>query len=125
MPCLSEDTKRFILTSIDSVPHLEAILLLRQDPDQWDAKKIAQTLYITEKRADEILADLCSSQFVSKIDSSRYHYQPVSKELRQRVDDLADSYCHHLIEVTNLIHSKTNKQAQQFGDAFKWETGKE
>ena len=36
------------------------------------------------------------------------------------IDRLAEVYYQHLVEVTNLIHSKTSKKAQQFADAFKW-----
>lgn len=36
------------------------------------------------------------------------------------VDRVAEVYTTSLVEVTNLIHSKLSKQAQEFGDAFKW-----
>ena len=115
--------KRFILTSIDSIPHWEAILLLRYDQTMvWDAKSIAQTLYISEKKAGDILNDLYASRFIIKDNAHYFHYKPDSLELKKNVDQLADIYAKNLIEVTNLIHSKTDKKAQQFGDAFKWQT---
>jgi hypothetical protein len=118
---LSEHIQRFILTSIDSIPHLEAILLLRYNQTKvWDAKMIAETLYIQEKKACEVLKDLNASKFIVKSDVNSYYYQPISEELKNNIDQLADIYSKNLIEVTNLIHSKTSKQAQQFGDAFKW-----
>ena len=49
---IPEDLRRFILNSIPSVPHLEALLLLRHDPQNtWNAPVIAQRLYIDEKSA--------------------------------------------------------------------------
>ena len=36
------------------------------------------------------------------------------------IDQLAEIYAKNLVEVTNLIHSKIGKRAQQFADAFKW-----
>ncbi|MCR4338001.1 MAG: hypothetical protein NUV91_09385 [Candidatus Omnitrophica bacterium] len=124
---IPEDIKRFILRSIDSVPHLEAILLLRYDPKiEWDGTTMAQRLYISEKKATELLTDLCAAGFASKEkDGFMYFYNPISSELKELINRLAEIYTKNLIEVTNLIHSKTNKQAQTFGDAFKWQKEKD
>lgn len=44
---IPEDVRRFILTSIISVPYLEALLLLRNAPNQWwESATVAQRLYI-------------------------------------------------------------------------------
>jgi Mn-dependent DtxR family transcriptional regulator len=119
---IPEDVRRFILSSIISVPYLEALLLLRNAPDQsWDRTTVAQRLYISEKTATELLADLSAAGFivVTKSESS-YRYHPNSDELRQMIDQLAETYAKNLVEITNIIHSKTGKKAQQFADAFKW-----
>lgn len=121
---IPSDIRRFILTSIDSVPHLEAVLLLRANPTtDWDAKAMAQRLFINEKRAAEVLAGLKANGFadVKKEPVLLYYYSPATIGLQEMMDRLAQTYSTHLIEVTNLIHSKINKQAQQFGDAFKWQ----
>ena len=116
-----EEIKRFILTSIDSVPHLEALLLLRQDPAlEWDTKSMAQQLYLSEKKAHEILSSLAAAGFAAILKQGIYCYKATSPELRDMLDRLAAIYPKNLIAVTELIHAKTNKQAQQFGDAFKW-----
>ena len=117
------EIKRFILTSIDSVPHLEAALLLRYEPTlEWDAKMMAQRLYISEKKAAEVLADLNAKGLVTIQQDSPplYRYDPTSLDLEEKMGQLSKIYAKHLIEVTNLIHSKTDKQAQQLGDAFLW-----
>lgn len=122
------DIRRFILTSIDSVPHLEALLILRYDPKvEWDAKGMSQRLYISEKRTVELLENLLAAGFVAvkRGDVSVYYYSPVSEELRGMMTRLADIYAKQLVEVTNLIHSNISKQAQQFGDAFKWQKEKD
>lgn len=123
METIPEDIQRFILRSIDSIPHLEAILLLRFDPaKEWDAKMVSQNLYISEKKASQVLKDLCNSGFIALKEGSKllYFYHPISKELKQTLDKLTEIYTTHLIEVTNLIHSNSTRQAQTFGDAFKW-----
>jgi hypothetical protein len=117
------DIQRFILTSIHSIPHLEAILLFRKDPAAaWDAKMMAQNLYVSEKKAMEILKDLCESGFITLKNGHTFNYYPVSQELKGLVDRLADVYSKNLLEATRLIHSKINQQAKQFGDAFKLES---
>ena len=119
---------RFIITSIDSVPHLEALLLFRLGTEaEWDAKIMAQRLYIAEKRATEILEDLYSAGFVARQGNAphSYRYEPTSVELKEMIESLADIYAKNLLEVTHLIHSKIDKQAREFGDAFKWRKRKE
>jgi hypothetical protein len=119
---IPDTIRRFILTSINSVPYLEAMLLLRSAPDQWwDGKKVAQRLYMPEKAAEALLDELHAAGILAVADdgSRSYRYSPTTDELRQIIDELADTYARHLVEVTHLIHSKTSKKAQQFADAFK------
>jgi hypothetical protein len=113
--------KRFILTSIDSIPHLEAVLLLRANPNvDWDVKMVAQRLFICEKKALEIMDDLVKAGFVSLKKNALYSFEPASDKLREMINDLSGVYYGNLIEITNLIHSKIGKQAQEFGNAFRW-----
>lgn len=119
---IPEDVRRFILTSVPSVPHLEAMLLLRQEMEQpWSSARAAQRLYVTDKFAEQLLADLCAAGalIVSGQETLMYRYQPSSPELTQMIDRVAAAYSKNIVEVTNLIHSKTSKKAQQFADAFK------
>lgn len=125
----TDDVRRFVLTSVPSVPYLEAMLLLRnEDSAAWDSKSLAQRLYMGEKAAEDLLSELHSAGIVRKVqdapgerdDSAGYRYAPASDELRDKIDRLAEVYGTHLVEVANLIHSKTSKKAQQFADAFKW-----
>jgi hypothetical protein len=45
-----DDVRDFILRHIDSVAQLEALLLLRANPDEdWDAPKTAKRLYTTHQ----------------------------------------------------------------------------
>jgi len=103
---IPDDVRRLILTSIISVPHLEAMLLLRNEPNQaWDSKRLAQRLYISEKGAGELLSELCAAGFAvpTEPETSTYQYHPRSEELREMIDRLAETYTKNLVEVTNLI----------------------
>jgi hypothetical protein len=116
------DIRRFILTSILSVPYLEAMLLLRNEPDTlWNGREVGQRLYIGDTSALALLAQLEAAQVLSKTADQPplYRYDP-AVELREMIDRLADIYARQLLEVTHLIHSRLDKRARQFADAFKW-----
>ncbi|RYF03793.1 MAG: hypothetical protein EOO78_06190 [Oxalobacteraceae bacterium] len=122
-PSIPEDIRRFVLTSIPSVPFLEALLLMHADPArQWRKDTLAQRLYVREKTADGLLADLCAAGMAAPCPapSDAYCYAPDGAALRTRIDRLADLYATHLVEVTLLIHSSLDRKAQQFANAFKW-----
>ena len=118
-----EDLRRFVLTSIPSVPFLEALLLLRANPtQQWHGDILAQRLYVRERTAQGLLEDLCRAGMIAPCAAPHedcYQYHPISNTLRERIDQLADLYARHLVEVTLLIHSSLDRKAQQFADAFK------
>ena len=120
---IPEDIRRFILTSIPSVPHIEAMLLLRRKPDErWDVRRVGQRLYVNDRTAATVLRDLCEIGVLEATaeDSPSYTYRPSTAELKQMVDRVAEAYNRDLVEITNLIHSSLNKKAQQFADAFIW-----
>lgn len=120
---ISDDIRRFILTSVVSVPYLEAMLLLRNDSQRtWDANGVAGRLYISEQRAVELLQQLVASGTIRLIDPDEmaYRYSPVSEELRDLISRLAAIYGKELIAVTQLIHSRPGTQAQHFADAFRF-----
>ena len=121
---LSSELRRFIYT-IDSIPELEAMLLLHQAPSQvWDEHSIAKRLYVSNQQASVMLQKIAAAgvcQFDPQT-SSGFIYAPASVELGELIDQLANYYPRNLIEVTNMVHSKasTNSRVQQFADAFKF-----
>jgi hypothetical protein len=121
---IPEDQRRFILTRIPSVPFLEALLLMRADMTQpWRRETLAARLYVREKVAESLLAELCAAGMAERVDTpsgETYRYRPENEALRERIDCLADLYATHLVEVTLLIHSTLDRKAQQFADAFTW-----
>lgn len=124
-PPIPEDIRRFVLTSIPSVPHLEALLLLRASEDEfWSDARLAGRLYIGDKTARTLMTELCRSGMVAPREQTAgvfsYRYAPCSPELRSTIDTLAELYARQLLEVTHLIHAKLDRKAQQFADAFKW-----
>lgn len=118
---IPEETQRFILLAIPSVPYLEALLLLRGAPElPWVAVQVARRLYLNEKAAQGLLDQLCAAGVATSggDGGSTFCYAPQSEHMRSMIDGLAEIYTRNLIGVSNLIHSKTNMKARQFSDAF-------
>jgi hypothetical protein len=121
---IPEDIRRFVLTSIPSVPFLEALLLMRADPAQpWSRDALARRLYVRDKTADGLLDELCRAGMAVRCAApaaDSFRYAPAEENLGERIDRLADLYATHLVEVTLIIHSSLDRKARQFADAFKW-----
>lgn len=119
---IPDDVAQFIQEKIDSIAQLEALLLLRGDPNAtWSSSTLAQRLYTSEKETVDALERLCAGGLTVAVGSNPalYRYEPISPELRDLVDRTADVYSKHLVPVTNLIHSKPKTRVQEFADAFK------
>jgi hypothetical protein len=121
---LPDDLRRFILTRIASVPHLEALLLLRAQPDRdWDTETVARRLYVAGRGAAKLLDELCDMGALAARgdgEARTYQYRPQYGELAAMIERLAAAYASNLVGVSGLIHSKLDRQAQQFADAFTW-----
>ncbi len=116
------EVRQFVLDRIDSVAHLEALLLLRSKPDEdWTCATVASRLYIDQRQTIDVLERLDAGGFVSasRKEIRVYRYHPASADLARMVDRLAEIYAKHLVPVTNLIHSKPKTRVQEFADAFR------
>jgi hypothetical protein len=120
---MPEEVRRFILTSVPSVPYLEAVLLLRAEPHAgWDAGRLARRLYVPEPRAAELLEALATAGVAEPALQvpKTFRFNPATHELRAMLDELAHVYAANLVGVADLIHSRVDKRAQQFADGFRW-----
>lgn len=120
--------RRFLLTSIPSVPYLEALLLLRSGRDTaWKAADLARRLYVPEAAAAELLLGLAGAGIAERSPAAEpphpedaFVYRPATAELAALLDQVAHAYSVNLVAVTDLIHSRVDRRAQQFADAFRW-----
>jgi hypothetical protein len=120
-PPIPDDIRRFVLTSIPSVPFVEAILLFRGSSDAIDNAFVANRLYISEQAAAHLVAQLRDARIVEAAGThaGAHRYAPRDAELAALLDRLAAIYATHLIEISQLIHSRTERAARQFADAFR------
>ena len=113
----------FIARRIDSVPHLEALLLLSQDPlVVWDADTVSRRVYVSSDRARIILQDLARHGLIGVTAESagQYRYDGTWDE-GQLMQTIADSYRRHLVRVADFIHTKAaSDSVKDFARAFKF-----
>jgi hypothetical protein len=118
MADLPDDLRDFIIAEIDSIAHLEGLLLIMENREQvWSEQTVAQRLYITDNQAAQILSSLAEAGFLHAAGSG-FRFSCKSEELEDMVRRLAQAYRQRLIAVTNLVHSKPSR-LHQFANAFR------
>jgi hypothetical protein len=115
---LPEAVRELIVRRIDSVADLEALLLLRNEPQQrWDANAVARRLYIDEARAAATLQRLVQRGLAAPQDGG-WRYAAETPALADAVQALCDIYSQRLVAMTALIHGKTARGIEEFARAF-------
>jgi hypothetical protein len=117
---ISDDVRRFVLASVVSVPFLEALLLLRAHPAGcWSSAELARRLYVAPALGEELLAQLADAGFAAPGEPERTWCWNPASGLAPIVAELAQVYAENVVGVTELIHSRQDRRAQQFADAFR------
>lgn len=113
------ELRDFLISTIESIAQLEALLLMRASPEQsWTARSAADRLYVSEREAAEVMRHLVSAGLATQLDGD-FLYGPRAPKLAVLVDQLAEHYRHHLIPITKLIHARPLR-ITEFSDAFKF-----
>jgi len=109
VPPIPEKVLRFLGDHIDTVPQLEALLLMRADAlHAWDEEELATRVYVDRETASGILQTLCRRLLIVTEDSVRYRYGPKMESGAELIDEVAAVYRQHLVAVANYIHSKAS-----------------
>jgi hypothetical protein len=123
---LSADVDRFIAEQIDTVPHLEALLLLwNSRPKAWTVEEMAHALYVSAGMAEIILQELALKNLIHDAGSSLKTYAYQSSERDPFMAQVDLTYRRDLIRVTRMIHAKTPSAIQEFARAFRFTKDKE
>jgi hypothetical protein len=119
---IPEDVLLFLAEQIDSVPHLEALLLLwRNGARAWTAEEVAARVYVHLDTARQLLGDLTRHGLITAIagDPPSYRYDPTWDQTSQLMPRLAAEYDRKLIRVASFLHSKASPGVREFARAFK------
>ena len=117
-----DDVYRFFINEIDTVPQMEALLLLWESrPKQWTADELAQRLYIDVDAVRSAMAPLVQRQLIvaDQKPAVEYSYQPRSGDVDRLLESVATAYRRNLVRATTLIHSKASPAVREFARAFK------
>jgi predicted ArsR family transcriptional regulator len=118
-----DEVYRFIFEYIDSVPHLEALLLLwNSRPAKWSPEDLAKRLYIDRGAARELLQELSREEIIAPApeNAEQFYYKTKSTEKDQLVAKVDETYRKELVRVSTLIHSKASSAVRDFARAFRF-----
>jgi len=115
---LPDEVMRFLQERIDSVPHLEALLIIWGSGTTWDAPRIAARIYVAESAAQAVLQDLQRAGLASSVDRISYGFNADSESTRALVSQVAESYKRNVTRVATLIHNKASSSVREFARAF-------
>lgn len=118
-PYVPDAIREFIIKRIDSIAQIEALLLIRSSSQmEWSAAQIAARLYISEAEAADALDRLCAVDVLLCSDG-KYRIDGIPPQHAALIDQLLAVYTHHLIPVTDIVHSKS-RRIGSFADAFRF-----
>jgi hypothetical protein len=122
---IPEQVVRFLEEHIETVPHLETLLLVRRsDATEWDAERIAARVYVNLDTAATILNDLSRRGMLEPKDG-RYVYSSQWELEHPEMQALDDSYRTALVPVSQLIHAKAaGGSLRDFARAFRLKSDK-
>jgi hypothetical protein len=108
---------QFILEQIDTVPQLEALLLLwNKRPRAWRLEELAAALYISPEETTAIVEPIERRLLIDRDDAGQYSYREGAHDpLVAAVDQ---TYRRELIRISRMIHSKAPSGVREFARAF-------
>jgi hypothetical protein len=116
------DVYDYILEKIDTVPHLEAVMLIWSSrPVGWTAEELATRLYLPTEKVIGILNDLVRQQLVQQNPSSptKHSYLPRNAEQDEWMYKVDVAYRRELVRISTMLHTKTSASVREFARAFR------
>ncbi len=115
-----EDVLRFIADQIDTVPQIEALLVLWQNrPATFTAEQLAARIFVSDQAAGVILTELHGRRFAALVaGTEEYVYDTGWDPTGEFMARVAATYRRHLILIATLIHRKTSSAVREFARAF-------
>lgn len=118
---LRAEVDEFIVREMDSVPHLEALLLLwNSRPKQWSAEEMAAALYVKAGEARGILEGLARRRLAERGADEAYRYWSDAGERDALIGAVEENYRRNLVRISRMIHSKASPGVRDFADAFRF-----
>jgi hypothetical protein len=111
----------FIVQQIDSVPHLEALLLIwNSRPRKWSVEEMGKALYVRNDVAEKVLDGLVQRGLIEREARDGFSFPAVSAERTRLMENVDITYRRELVRVAGIIHSKTSSAVRDFARAFRF-----
>jgi len=119
-PDIPARVMQFVTERIDSVPQLEALLLMWENPERlWTEDELAARIYVPKQVAAVILQSLQRQQLITaEVAPVRYRYNAQWDPPGEVLPEVAASYRRHLVPITTFIHSRASSAVREFARAF-------
>jgi hypothetical protein len=119
-PVIPTRVIEFLAENIDTVPQLEALLLMWQAPgDRWSVEELAVRLYVSAEEAAAIVRALqMRALIVSDEQPNSYRYSADWDASGTLISEVAQAYRYNLIHITKFIHSRASSAVRAFARAF-------
>lgn len=117
------EVNAFIIDKIDSVPHLEALLLLWETrPKYWSATEVGTRLYVSVDAARRLLEDLHRESLITVVpeQAGQYFYKSESEASDALIGAVDQTYRREVVRVSTMIHSKASSAVRDFARAFRF-----
>jgi hypothetical protein len=121
VPGIPENVLQFIAEKIDTVPQIEALLLLWENPQHdWSEQELASRIYVSSEDAASILQALQRRQLIALASAApvTYRYSTEWDPAGELMSEVAGTYRRHLVPLTTYIHSRASSAVREFARAF-------
>jgi predicted transcriptional regulator len=114
------DVKSFLTEMIESVAHLEVLLMLLSYPEKkFSAADVSRELRSNTHSATNQLNHLSQKGLLKSHDNNCFQYAPLTPEMDEKVKQLYDVYKEMPVAVVTWIYEKPQNKLKDFSDAFK------
>jgi hypothetical protein len=117
------DAHEFVQENIDSVPQLEALILLwNSRPVWWTSEELASRLYVPLDRVGGLLRDLVRMQMAaeSETEPPKFSYYSRSKDQDAMMMLVDEAYRRDLVRISTMLHEKASPAVRDFARAFRF-----
>ena len=118
---LNREVVDFIQDEIDTVPHLEALLLLwTTRPRVWTAEDMAKAIFVDFATGQKVLQDLVRQGLAGTPSADSFTYALGNPEKDKLIAATDEVYRRNLVRIARMIHSKTAAPVREYARAFRF-----
>lgn len=116
---LPEDVVQFLIDHIDTVPQLEAVILMRDTaPQAWTADDVARRVYVSADEAMRVLQHLERAKLIVALPEGEGRVFAADGPHAATLATLIAVYRRHVVRVAQVIHAKASPGVLAFARAF-------